>query len=63
MIQYVYKKGKESIMNDKINIKELLNSTKDKKLYYYLAYSMEKDENKKMLVLEKIQELKEKGEI
>ena len=63
MVQYVYKKGKESIMNSKINIKELLDSTKDKKLYYYLVYSMEKDENKKMLILEKIKELKEKGEI
>ena len=63
MVQYVYKKGKESIMNYKINIKELLDSTKDKKLYYYLVYSMEKDENKKMLILEKIKELKEKGEI
>lgn len=63
MVQYVYKKGKESIMNYKINIKELLDSTKDKKLYYYLVYSVEKDENKKMLILEKIKELKEKGEI
>lgn len=63
MVQYVYKKGKESIMRNKINMKELLDSTKDKKLYYYLAYSMEKDKNKKILILEKIQELKKKGEI
>ena len=50
-------------MNDKINIKELLDSTNDKKLYYYLAYSIEKEEDKKNLILEKIHELKEKGEI
>ena len=48
---------------NKINIKELVESIKNKKMYYYLAYSMEKDENKKLLILQKIQELKEKGEI
>lgn len=46
-------------MSDKINIKELLDSTKDKKLYYYLAHFMENDENKKLFILKIIQELKE----
>lgn len=47
----------------KINIKEIIDSTKDKELYYYLAYYTEKDENKKKFILEKIEELKEKGEL